>query len=118
VLHSKNPSLVSVLASFVTPASVTHSNETTTYDLYILIAIHKGTRSCISHLLLKLASYAHLSKSYNAFIFSIDSLLVPKTVSEASSYPSYMEARGYDGTAIEWGVGFDIASHGKVVSCR
>ena len=49
------------------------------------IALHKGKRSCTSHPISQFVSYGHFSSSLHAFTTSLNSTVVPKSVSEAMS---------------------------------
>ena len=49
------------------------------------IALHKGKRSYTSHPISQFVSYGHFSSSLHAFTTSLNSTVVPKSVSEAMS---------------------------------
>ena len=53
----------------------------------IPIALRKGKRSCTSHSISRFVSYSHLSPSFHAFIYSMDSYSIHKFVSKALSIP-------------------------------
>lgn len=53
------------------------------YDIELLIANRKGTRSCTKHPLSNFISYKHLSSSFHALISGLESVSIPNNVQEA-----------------------------------
>ena len=54
------------------------------------IAIRKGTRSsCNPHPIYNFLTYHHLSSPYSAFVSTLSSVSIPKTVHEALSHPDW-----------------------------
>ncbi|KAJ9685389.1 hypothetical protein PVL29_017428 [Vitis rotundifolia] len=62
-------------------------------DLDLPISLRKGKRQCKStYSIANFVSCDHLSSSSSVFVASIDSILVPKTVTEALNYPGWKNA--------------------------
>ncbi|KAG8489218.1 hypothetical protein CXB51_017212 [Gossypium anomalum] len=61
-------------------------------SIYLLIAVRKGTRSCIQHPISWFVSYGNLSKSYKAFVTNVDSVKTPKNIEEALESAEWRQA--------------------------
>ena len=66
-----------------------HSSNLDKYDLSldIPIALRKGTRSRIKHLIYNYVSYDSLSPQFRAFTTSLDSTMIPKNIHPALDCP-------------------------------
>jgi len=71
---------------FALPSSHTSTDSDIVSD-DVPIALRKEKHTYTSHLISRFVSYSQLSPSFHAFISSIDSYYVPKSVSEALSIP-------------------------------
>ena len=62
-------------------------------DLDLPIGLRKGKRQCKSiYSIANFVSYDHLSPSLSAFVASLDSVSIPKTVKEALNHPGWYNA--------------------------
>ena len=82
-------------------SSDTTTNSSSVSDDYLLIALRKGKHTCTSHHNSRFVSYSHLSHSFYAFIFSLDSYFVLKYVPEALSILSWKDAIKKEMLALE-----------------
>ena len=86
------------------------------------IAIRKGTRSSSNpHLIYNFLTYHHLSSPYSAFVSTLSSVSVPKTVHEALSHPDWKQAMVEEMTALHSNGTWDLVTlpTGKtLVGCR
>jgi len=69
-------------------------------DLDMPIALRKGTRTCTAHPIQNLFSYRHLSPSYTAFVTSLSSVSIPKSLAEALSHPGWRAAMAEEMSAL------------------
>ena len=58
-------------------------------DADVPIALRKSVRSCTSHPIENFVSYNSLSPAYRAFITSLDSVQIPRTIHEALKHPGW-----------------------------
>ncbi|KAM7461061.1 hypothetical protein LguiA_029182 [Lonicera macranthoides] len=121
-VQSSNPNPVTVEVS--TPPTTPNSNildiqkET---DLDILIALRKGTRTCIQHPLHLFMSYKKLSYNHKAFLTSLNSIAIPKTLSEALGDENWRNAMKVEMKALEKNETWDLVKlpeEKKPVGCR
>ncbi|GFS40883.1 hypothetical protein Acr_00g0071020 [Actinidia rufa] len=63
-------------------------------------SLHKGKRSCTAHPLAHFVSYASLSSSFLAFIGSISTTSISKSISEALIVPHWRQAMANEMTAL------------------
>lgn len=70
-------------------------------DLDLPIAHRKGVRNCTQHSILKFVSYQGLSKSYQAFVSTLDSVQVPGSMQEALEHPEWRKAVNEEVSALE-----------------
>ncbi|XP_062090436.1 retrovirus-related Pol polyprotein from transposon RE1 isoform X1 [Humulus lupulus] len=56
------------------------------------IALRKGVRACTQHPIGNFVSYKILSPSYQAFVSTLDSVQIPRTIQEALTDPSWKKA--------------------------
>ncbi|RVX08747.1 Retrovirus-related Pol polyprotein from transposon RE1 [Vitis vinifera] len=91
-------------------------------DLDLPISLRKGKRHCKSiYSIANFVSYDHLSSSSNVLVASIDSISVPKTVTEALNHPGWKNAMLAEICALEdnhtWKL-VDLPQGKKVVGCK
>ncbi|OWM65682.1 hypothetical protein CDL15_Pgr017179 [Punica granatum] len=91
-------------------------------ELDLPIAHRKGTRSTANpYPLYNFLSYSRLSPSYTAFLSSLDSVSIPRSVKEALSHPGWREAMIDEMSALDTNGTWELVSLplGKtVVGCR
>ncbi len=90
-------------------------------DLEIPIALRKGKRSCTLHPISNVISYNSLSPSYSAFISTLSSIPLPKSISEALSHPGWKQAMEEEMSALWANNTWDLVPlpHDQtVVGCR
>ena len=84
------------------------------------IALRKGKRSC-TYPISSFLSYEHLPLSAKTFIASLDSLVIPTTVSEALSHPGWRKAMEEEMEVLEhnqtWAV-VPLPSGKKAIGCK
>ena len=90
-------------------------------DLDLPISLRKGKRHCKSiYSIANFVSYDHLSSSSSVLVASIDSISVPKTVTEALNHPGWKNAMLEEICALEdnhtWKL-VDLPQGKKVVGC-
>ncbi|KAJ9673153.1 hypothetical protein PVL29_026432 [Vitis rotundifolia] len=103
------------------PAPASSSSDPSS-DLDLPISLQKGKRHCISICsIANFVSYNHLSSSSSVFVAFIDSISVPKTVTEALNHPGWKNAMLEEIRALEdnhtWKL-VDLPQGKKVVSCK
>ncbi|RVW66431.1 Retrovirus-related Pol polyprotein from transposon TNT 1-94 [Vitis vinifera] len=91
-------------------------------DLDLPISLRKGKRHCKSiYSIANFVSYDHLSSSSSVLVASIDSISVPKTVTEALNHPGWKNAMLEEICALEdnhtWKL-VDLPQGKKVVGCN
>ncbi|RVW19501.1 Retrovirus-related Pol polyprotein from transposon TNT 1-94 [Vitis vinifera] len=91
-------------------------------DLDLPISLRKGKRHCKSiYSIANFVSYDHLSSSSNVLVASIDSISVPKTVTEALNHPGWKNAMLEEIYALEdnhtWQL-VNLPQGKKVVGCK
>ncbi|RVW25707.1 Retrovirus-related Pol polyprotein from transposon RE1 [Vitis vinifera] len=91
-------------------------------DLDLPISLRKGKRHCKSiYSIANFVSYDHLSSSSSVLVASIDSISVPKTVTEALNHPGWKNAMLEEICALEdnhtWKL-VDLPQGKKVVGCK
>ncbi|RVW36659.1 Retrovirus-related Pol polyprotein from transposon RE1 [Vitis vinifera] len=91
-------------------------------DLDLPISLRKGKRHCKSiYSIANFVSYDHLSSSSSVLVASIDSISVPKTVTEALNHPGWKNAMLEEIYALEdnhtWKL-VDLPQGKKVVGCK
>ncbi|RVW56301.1 Retrovirus-related Pol polyprotein from transposon TNT 1-94 [Vitis vinifera] len=91
-------------------------------DLDLPISLRKGKRHCKSiYSIANFVSYDHLSSSSGVLVASIDSISVPKTVTEALNHPGWKNAMLEEICALEdnhtWKL-VDLPQGKKVVGCK
>lgn len=90
-------------------------------DADVPIALRKGVRSCTSHPIRNFVSYNSLSPAYRAFITSLDSVQIPRTIHEALKHPGWQKAVQDEVTALEkngtWVI-TDLPAGKRTVGCR
>ncbi|RVX07744.1 Retrovirus-related Pol polyprotein from transposon RE1 [Vitis vinifera] len=91
-------------------------------DLDLPISLRKGKRHCKSiYSIANFVSYDHLSSSSSVLVASIDSISVPKTVTEALNHPGWKNAMLEEICALEdnhtWQL-VDLPQGKKVVGCK
>ncbi|RVW60135.1 Retrovirus-related Pol polyprotein from transposon TNT 1-94 [Vitis vinifera] len=91
-------------------------------DLDLPISLRKGKRHCKSiYSIANFVSYDHLSASSSVLVASIDSISVPKTVTEALNHPGWKNAMLEEIYAVEdnhtWKL-VDLPQGKKVVGCK
>ncbi|RVW41005.1 Retrovirus-related Pol polyprotein from transposon TNT 1-94 [Vitis vinifera] len=91
-------------------------------DLDLPISLWKGKRHCKSiYSIANFVSYDHLSSSSSVLVASIDSISVPKTVTEALNHPGWKNAMLEEIYALEdnhtWQL-VDLPQGKKVVGCK
>jgi len=76
-------------------------------DIDLPIALRKGKRTCISHLLSKFISYSYLTSPYNVSIFFCELVLSFQVCVRSSFYPKMDRYHAWenDSSRIEWDVG-------------
>ena len=111
------PHVESPPASSPLPPSSSQDPLPPSSDLDIPIAYQKGTRSCTQrgkpdhpYPISGCVSYSSLPNSSQSFIASLDSITVPKTVTEALSHPGWRAAMEEEMMALEANETFDIVS--------
>ena len=70
-------------------------------DYNFPIAIRKGTRACTKHPLYLFMSYKNLSHNHKAFLTSLNSISIPKTVSKALEDENWKNAMKVEMEALE-----------------
>ncbi|KAL6313697.1 hypothetical protein AAG906_010115 [Vitis piasezkii] len=91
-------------------------------DLDLPIGLRKGKRQCKSvYSIANFVSYDHLSPSSSAFVASLDSVSIPKTVKEALNHPGWYNAMLEEIQALEvnhtWNL-VDLPIGKNVVGCK
>ncbi|RVW75547.1 Retrovirus-related Pol polyprotein from transposon RE1 [Vitis vinifera] len=91
-------------------------------DLDLPISLRKGKQHCKSiYSIANFVSYDHLSSSSSVLVASIDSISVPKTVTEALNHPGWKNAMLEEICALEdnhtWNL-VDLPQGKKVVGCK
>lgn len=71
-------------------------------DLDMPIALRKGTRTCTAHPISNFLSTRHLSPSYTAFVTSLSSVSIPKSMAEALSHPGWRAAMAEGPALVGW----------------
>ncbi|CAM8937083.1 unnamed protein product [Rhodiola kirilowii] len=109
-------------ASDPVPESVSQVDppESTPPDSDLPIALRKGKRSC-TYPISAFVSYNHLSPSSKSFIASLDSTVVPKTLTEALSHPDWRNAMIEEMNALDANCTWDLVSlpvGKKCIGCR
>lgn len=97
----------------------TENTDQSDYD--IPIAIRKGTRACTKHPLHLFMSYRNLSHNHKAFLTSLNTLSIPKTVSEALDDENWKNAMRVEMEALEKNKTWDLVKlpkGKKPVGCR
>ncbi|RVW40158.1 Retrovirus-related Pol polyprotein from transposon RE1 [Vitis vinifera] len=103
------------------PAPVPSSSDPSS-DLDLPISLRKGKRHCKSiYSIANFVSYDHLSSFSSVLVASIDSISVPKTVTEALNHPGWKNAMLEEICALEdnhtWKL-VDLPQGKKVVGCK
>lgn len=90
-------------------------------DVDIPIALWKGVRSCTFHPIGNFVNYDRLSSSYRAFVTTLGSVQVHKSIYEALKHPGWKKATNEEIEALEkngtW-VLSDLPRRKKPISCR
>ena len=85
------------------------------------IATRKGIRTCIKHPIHMSMSYENLSPSHKAFLTTINSIPIPKTIFEALSNENWRDAIRVEMQALEKNKVWDLVKLPKgnnTVGCR
>ena len=70
-------------------------------DVDLPIAIRKGTRKCMQHLLSNFVSFEKFSPSHKAFLTQINSIPIPQTLTKALSNEKWKQAMKVEMEALE-----------------
>ncbi|RVW96782.1 Retrovirus-related Pol polyprotein from transposon RE1 [Vitis vinifera] len=116
VVYSRRP-----VTTDTCPAPAPSSSDPSS-DLDLPISLRKGKRHCKSiYSIANFVSYDHLSSSSSVLVASIDSISVPKTVTEALNHPGWKNAMLEEICALEdnhtWKL-VDLPQGKKVVGCK
>lgn len=102
-----NPVTIKVGTPTTSPNSNVPDIQTET-DLDIPIALRKGTRTCTQHPLDLFMSYKKLSHNHRAFLTSLNSIAIPKTLSEALGDENWRNAMKVEKEALEKNKTWDL----------
>ena len=99
-----------------TKPSETSIDSTNNIDLNLLIAVRKGTRECTNQPLYPLSYYVslkHLSPAHKNFIVSLNTTIIPNTVSEALTKREWKDAMREEISALEKNKTWEIVEKPK-----
>ncbi|RVW98769.1 Retrovirus-related Pol polyprotein from transposon RE1 [Vitis vinifera] len=102
----------------------TSTDSTDNLDLDLPIAVRKGTRECTNRPLYPLSHYVslkHLSSAHKNFIVSLNTIIIPNTVSEALTKREWKDAMREEMSALEKNKTWEIVERPKgknIVDCK
>ena len=107
-----------------TQPSETSIDSTDNLDLNLPIAVRKGTKECTNQPLYPLSHYVsleHLSLAHKNFIVSLNTTIIPNTVSEALTKREWKDGMREEMNALEMNKTWEIVERQKgknIVDCK
>ncbi|RVW90643.1 Copia protein [Vitis vinifera] len=102
----------------------TSTDSTDNLDLDLPITVRKGTKECTNRPLYPLSHYVslkHLSPAHKNFIVSLNTTIIPNTVSEALTKREWKDAMREEMSALEKNITWEIVERPKgknIVDCK